>query len=128
MLAYDGKYLEAPFHIPNLKVSLDSALNTRKFHYHLTWPLFSKNMETQYKPLRYPYVAFAHSRKHVVQCQKKTFSHKNMILKVLDTKRTKLKTELEALNTTVEDRAKRAEDLAAELAKEKEATQDAAKT
>ncbi|GAA0153952.1 hypothetical protein LIER_12068 [Lithospermum erythrorhizon] len=65
MLAYDGKYLETPFQLPNLEVSLESPWNARKFHYHLTPPLFSKKMATQYKPLRDPYATLAQSMKHV---------------------------------------------------------------
>ncbi|GAA0150870.1 hypothetical protein LIER_09714 [Lithospermum erythrorhizon] len=103
MLAYDGKYLETPFQIPNLKVSLDSPWNARKFHYHLNRPLFSNKMAAQYKPLIDPYAALAQSMKHVVQ-------------------------ELEALKATTEERAKRLEDLSVELAKEKEVAQEAEKS
>ncbi|GAA0184736.1 hypothetical protein LIER_32024 [Lithospermum erythrorhizon] len=121
MLVYDGKYLENPFQIPNLEVSLNSPWNSRKFNYHLTRPLFSKQMAAQYKPLRDPYAALAQSMKHVLQavngthilakrahhlarmnsaleyqlkCQKNAFSHKNTLLKGLDIERTNLKTEL----------------------------------
>ncbi|GAA0163011.1 hypothetical protein LIER_18988 [Lithospermum erythrorhizon] len=66
MLAYDGKYLETPFQIPNLKVSLDPPWNARKFHYHLTRPFFSEKMAAQYKPLRDPCAALTQSIKQVV--------------------------------------------------------------
>ncbi|GAA0177267.1 hypothetical protein LIER_29675 [Lithospermum erythrorhizon] len=127
LLAYDGKYLETPFQIPNLSVSLNSPWNARKFHYHLTRPLFSKKMAAQYKSLTDPYAALAQSMKHIVhavngthilarwtdhlarvnsaleyqlRCQKKAFSHKNTFLKGLDIERIHLTEELEALKAT----------------------------
>ncbi|GAA0160012.1 hypothetical protein LIER_38960 [Lithospermum erythrorhizon] len=127
-VAYDEKYLETPFQILNLEVSVNSPWHARKFHYHLTRPLFSKKVAAQYKPLRDPYATLAQSMKHIVQCRKKAFSHKNGLLKRLDTERTKLKNELEALNTTVEEHAKRVEDLSVEFAKEKEAALEAVKS
>ncbi|GAA0157737.1 hypothetical protein LIER_43416 [Lithospermum erythrorhizon] len=155
MLAYDGKYLETPFQIPNLKVSLNSPWNARKFHYHLTRPLLSKKKAAQYKPLRDPYAALAQSMKHAIQAvngthilgrradhlarvnsalecqlkyQKKAFSHKNILIKGLDNERTNLKTEFEAVTTTVEERVEKVDNLVLELAKEKEVAQDGAKS
>ncbi|GAA0163012.1 hypothetical protein LIER_18989 [Lithospermum erythrorhizon] len=49
-----------------------------------------------------------------------------MVLKGLDTERTNLKTELEVVTTTSEERAKKVEDLVAKIAKEKKAAQDTA--
>ncbi|GAA0150406.1 hypothetical protein LIER_09355 [Lithospermum erythrorhizon] len=90
--------------VPNLEVSPNSPWNAHKFHYHFTRPLFSKKMAAQYKSLCDPYVTLAQSMKHVVKrdaliiwpdeyqlkFQKKAFSHKNGLLKDLDTERTNL--------------------------------------
>ncbi|GAA0161439.1 hypothetical protein LIER_17752 [Lithospermum erythrorhizon] len=54
------------------------------------------------------------------KCKKRAISIKNKLLKGLDTERANLQKEVEALSTTVEERAKRVDGLSAELAKERE--------
>ncbi|GAA0139565.1 hypothetical protein LIER_01083 [Lithospermum erythrorhizon] len=113
----------------------------RKFHYHLTRPLFSKRMAAQYKPLTDPYATlaqFAMNDSHVLarhadhlarvngavsyqlKCQKKSISIKNELLQGLEVEQTSLRKEMDVMAKTADEQAKRVEDLTGELVKEME--------
>ncbi|GAA0169009.1 hypothetical protein LIER_23581 [Lithospermum erythrorhizon] len=64
---YSSMYLAKPFSIPNLDVVDDSPWRARKFLFHLTKPLCSKEMAAPYADLVDPYATYAPIAKYFNQ-------------------------------------------------------------
>ncbi|GAA0157401.1 hypothetical protein LIER_14676 [Lithospermum erythrorhizon] len=64
---YSGLYLAKPYSITNMEVMGDSPWGSRKFHFHPTKPLQSKELAAPYSELVDPYAAFAQTAKHFNQ-------------------------------------------------------------
>ncbi|GAA0185398.1 hypothetical protein LIER_32686 [Lithospermum erythrorhizon] len=64
---YSSLYLAKPYSIPNMEVTSDSPWGPRKFHFHLTKLILSKELAAPYSDLVDPYAAFAQTAKHFNQ-------------------------------------------------------------
>ncbi|GAA0161911.1 hypothetical protein LIER_18118 [Lithospermum erythrorhizon] len=118
---YSGLYLAKPFSIPNLEVADDSPWGARKFHFHLTKPLLSKELTAPYSDLVDPYTAFAQTAKYFNQAINGAFvlAHRADLLAV-DNNSLHYKVESLKKNLTIKrnlnlELAKKCKDFEAEL-------------